>query len=89
MDTGFLLPPPQVIGPDSNGIKKVITYKLNREGKTVKITTTSQVRKLATMRVVKRALERRNLTKHNLKVRIMLKNKGTSGAMDQELAEGN
>ncbi|KAK2972311.1 hypothetical protein RJ640_014369 [Escallonia rubra] len=62
-DLGYLLPPPQVIGPDSNGIKKVITYKLNEEGKTVKITTTSRVRKLATTRVVKRALERRSWAK--------------------------
>ncbi|KAK3037442.1 hypothetical protein RJ639_031936 [Escallonia herrerae] len=52
IDLGFLLPPPQVIGPDSNGIKKVITYKLNGEGKTVKVTTTSRVHKLATTRVV-------------------------------------
>eukprot|EP01137_Pigoraptor_chileana_P006859 Opistho-2@51699 len=34
------LPPPQVIGPDKNGIKKVIEYKLNDAGKRIKITKT-------------------------------------------------
>ncbi|KAK3034233.1 hypothetical protein RJ639_032168 [Escallonia herrerae] len=63
IDLDFLLPPPQVIGPDSNGIKKVITYKLNGEGNMVKVTTTSLVRKLATTRVLKRALERRSWAK--------------------------
>ncbi|KAK3034236.1 hypothetical protein RJ639_032171, partial [Escallonia herrerae] len=51
------------IGPDSNGIKKVITYKLNGEGKTVKVTTTGRVRKIATTCLVKRALECRSWAK--------------------------
>ncbi|KAI3870624.1 hypothetical protein MKW92_023579 [Papaver armeniacum] len=39
----FLLPPPEVIGPDKNGIKIVISYKYNEEGLMVKVTTTSRV----------------------------------------------
>ncbi|XP_026384881.1 eukaryotic translation initiation factor 3 subunit G-like [Papaver somniferum] len=39
----FLLPPPEVIGPDKNSIKKVISYKYNEEGLKVKVTTTSRV----------------------------------------------
>ncbi|XVF05445.1 hypothetical protein REPUB_Repub05bG0173000 [Reevesia pubescens] len=34
-DLDFLLPPKQVIGPDENGIKKVIEYKFNDEGNKV------------------------------------------------------
>lgn len=55
----FLLPPRQVIGPDGNGIKKVIEYKFNNDGHKVKITTTTRVRKLAKARLSKRAIERR------------------------------
>ncbi|KAI3925650.1 hypothetical protein MKW98_001504 [Papaver atlanticum] len=39
----FLLPPPEVIGPDKEGIKKVISYKFNEDGFKVKVTTTSRV----------------------------------------------
>ncbi|KAK5818958.1 hypothetical protein PVK06_023912 [Gossypium arboreum] len=35
-DLTYLLPPKEVIGPDKNGIKKVIEYKFNEEGKQVK-----------------------------------------------------
>ncbi|MBA0723658.1 hypothetical protein Golax_004224 [Gossypium laxum] len=59
----FLLPPKEVIGPDENGIKKVIEYKFNDEGNKVKITTTTRVRKLAKARLNKRAVERRNWEK--------------------------
>lgn len=62
-DLYFLLPPPQVISPDENGIKKVIEYKFNDEGEKVKITTTTRVRKLANARLSKRAVERRSWTK--------------------------
>lgn len=31
-DFDILLPPKQVIGPDQNGVKRVIEYKLNDEG---------------------------------------------------------
>ncbi|VVA99816.1 unnamed protein product [Arabis nemorensis] len=41
----FLLSAKQVIGPNKNGIKKVIEYNFNDEGKTVKVTTTTRVRK--------------------------------------------
>ncbi|KAI3508540.1 hypothetical protein L1887_23548 [Cichorium endivia] len=58
-DLDFLLPPRQVIGPDNNGIKKVIEYKFNDDGHKVKITTTTRVRKLAKARFSKRAIERR------------------------------
>lgn len=62
-DLDFLLPPKQVIGPDQNGIKKVIEYKFNEDGNKVKITTTSCTRKLAKARLSKRAVERRSWPK--------------------------
>ncbi|KAK3422536.1 hypothetical protein EUGRSUZ_G02987 [Eucalyptus grandis] len=62
-DLDFLLPPRQVIGPDENGIKKVIEYKFNDDGNKVKITTTTRVRKLAKARLSKSAVERRNWAK--------------------------
>ncbi|KAJ4850300.1 hypothetical protein Tsubulata_025901 [Turnera subulata] len=62
-DLDFLLPPKQVIGPDENGIKRVIEYKFNDDGNKVKITTTTRVRKLAKARLSKRAVERRNWPK--------------------------
>ncbi|OMO59096.1 hypothetical protein CCACVL1_25085 [Corchorus capsularis] len=68
-DLDFLLPPKEVIGPDENGIKKVIEYKFNEEGNKVKITTTTRVRKLAKARLSKRALERRNWEKFGDAVR--------------------
>ncbi|OMO91135.1 hypothetical protein COLO4_18586 [Corchorus olitorius] len=65
----FLLPPKQVIGPDDNGIKKVIEYKFNDDGNKVKITTTTRVRKLANARLSKQAVERRNWPKFGDAVR--------------------
>lgn len=62
-DLDFLLPPRQVIGPDENGIKKVVEYKFNDEGNKVKITTTTRTRKLANARLSKRAVERRSWPK--------------------------
>ncbi|XP_028775668.1 eukaryotic translation initiation factor 3 subunit G-like [Neltuma alba] len=62
-DLDFLLPPRQVIGPDENGIKKVIEYKFNEDGNKVKITTTTRTRKLANARLSKRAVERRSWAK--------------------------
>ncbi|KAL5747935.1 hypothetical protein ACOSP7_024962 [Xanthoceras sorbifolium] len=68
-DLDFLLPPKQVIGPDENGVKKVIEYKFNDDGNKVKITTTTRIRKLANARLSKRALERRNWAKFGDAVR--------------------
>ncbi|XWS53083.1 hypothetical protein CRYUN_Cryun11dG0127200 [Craigia yunnanensis] len=68
-DLDFLLPPKQVIGPDQNGIKKVIEFKFNDEGNKVKITTTTRVRKLANARLSKRAVERRSWPKFGDAVR--------------------
>ncbi|KAL6559433.1 hypothetical protein OROGR_004550 [Orobanche gracilis] len=62
-DWDLLLPPKQVIGPDENGIKKVVEYKFNDEGNKVKITTTTRIRKLANARLSKRAVLRRSLPK--------------------------
>lgn len=62
-DLDFLLPPRQVIGPDENGIKKVIEYKFDEDGNKVKITTTTRTRKLANARLSKRAIERRSWPK--------------------------
>lgn len=62
-DLDFLLPPKQVIGPDENGIKKVIEYKFKDDGNKVKITTTTRVRKLAKAHLSKKAIERRSWSK--------------------------
>ncbi|XP_027109509.1 uncharacterized protein [Coffea arabica] len=62
-DLDFLLPPKQVIGPDDNGIKKLIEYKFNDEGNKIKITTTTRIRKLANARLSKRAVERHSWPK--------------------------
>ncbi|AEE75042.1 eukaryotic translation initiation factor 3G1 [Arabidopsis thaliana] len=62
-DLDFLLPPKQVIGPDENGLKTTIEYKFNDEENKVKITTRTRVRKLASARLNKRAMERRNWPK--------------------------
>ncbi|WCJ19675.1 Eukaryotic translation initiation factor 3 subunit G [Euphorbia peplus] len=62
-DLDFLLPPRQTIGPNENGIKRVIEYKFNDEGNKVKITTTTRVRKLAKARLSKKSMERRNWAK--------------------------
>ncbi|XP_021715413.1 eukaryotic translation initiation factor 3 subunit G-like [Chenopodium quinoa] len=59
----LLLPPKQVIGPDDNGVKKVIEYKFNDEGNKVKVTTTTRVRKLAKAHLSKKAIERRSWPK--------------------------
>lgn len=56
------LPPRQVIGPDENGIKKVIEYKFNEAGDMVKVTSTYQVRKVCT-KTSKRAIQRRSWPK--------------------------
>ncbi|KAK4364831.1 hypothetical protein RND71_016189 [Anisodus tanguticus] len=62
-DLDFLLPPKQILGPDSNGVKKIVEYKFNEEGNKVKITTTTRIRKLANARLSKRAVERRSWPK--------------------------
>ncbi|XP_057484226.1 uncharacterized protein LOC130770694 [Actinidia eriantha] len=62
-DLDFLLPPRQVVGPDENGMKKVIEYRFNDDGNKVKIVTTTRVRKLAKARLSKRAIERRSWPK--------------------------
>ncbi|XP_058215214.1 uncharacterized protein LOC131326442 [Rhododendron vialii] len=63
VDLRFLLPPPRVTGPDKNGIKKVAEYTLNEQGHRVRVTTTTRVRKVASARVSKRAVERRGWAK--------------------------
>jgi len=68
-DLDFLLPPRQIIGPDENGVKKVIEYKFDEDGNKVKITTTTRVRKLAKAQLSKRAVERRSWPKFGDAVR--------------------
>ncbi|KAK1355280.1 Eukaryotic translation initiation factor 3 subunit G [Heracleum sosnowskyi] len=68
-DLDFLLPPKQVIGPDENGIKKVIEYKFKDDGNKIKITTTTRVRKITKARLSKRAVERRSWPKFGDAVR--------------------
>ena len=62
-DLDFLLPTRLVIGPDDNGIKKVIEYKFTDDGNKVKITTTTRIRKLAKARLSKHAIELRSWAK--------------------------
>lgn len=62
-DLDFLLPPKQVIGPDRNGLKKIVEYKFNEEGNKVRITTTVRICKLANARLSKGAVERRSWPK--------------------------
>lgn len=57
-DLDILLPPREVIGPDENGVKKVIEYRLNEEEKIIKVTTTTRVEKRL---LSQRAAERRKL----------------------------
>ena len=52
-----------MIGPDENGIKKVIEYKFNDDGNKVKITTTTCTSKLANARLSKHAIERQSWPK--------------------------
>lgn len=61
-DLSYLLPPRQVIGPDENGIKKVIEYKFDGKGRRVRVTTTKRVQKL-NARLSKGAIERRSWSK--------------------------
>ncbi|KAL8093495.1 hypothetical protein AgCh_035391 [Apium graveolens] len=68
-DLDFLLPPKQVIGPDENGIKKVIEYKFNDDGNKIKMTSTTRVRKVGKARLSKRAVERRSWPKFGDAVR--------------------
>jgi translation initiation factor 3 subunit G len=62
-DLNFLLPPVRVVGPDANGVKKIIEYKFDSESNKVKFTTTTCVRKLANTRLSKQAIQRRSLPK--------------------------
>lgn len=62
-DLDFLLPPPTIIGPDENGIKKIIEYSFNDQGQKVVRTTTTRSRKVAKTRINRRALERREWRK--------------------------
>ncbi|KAK1620594.1 hypothetical protein QYE76_026111 [Lolium multiflorum] len=62
-DLDFLLPPRVVTGPDENGLKKTVEYRFDDDGNKVKVTTTTRVRKLASTRLSKAAVERRNWSK--------------------------
>ncbi|THG16325.1 eukaryotic translation initiation factor 3 subunit G-like [Camellia sinensis] len=86
-DLDFLLPPRQVIGPDENGIKKVIEYKFNDEGNKVKIITTTRVRKLAKARLSKRAVERRSWAKFGDAVHVDVGSRLTMVSTEEILLE--
>ncbi|OMO59730.1 hypothetical protein COLO4_34086 [Corchorus olitorius] len=62
VDLSSLLPPREIIGPDENGIKKVIEYKFNEAGQKVKVTSTYRVTKTVT-KEYKRVVERRSWAK--------------------------
>ncbi|KAE8816647.1 Eukaryotic translation initiation factor 3 subunit G [Hordeum vulgare] len=59
----FLLPPPVVVGPDENGLKKTTHYRFDDDGSKVKVATTTRVVKLARTRLCKSAVERRSWAK--------------------------
>ncbi|KAG0520791.1 hypothetical protein BDA96_08G104800 [Sorghum bicolor] len=62
-DLDFLLPPWVMVGPDENGLKKVIEYRFDDDGNKVRVTTTTRVRKLAQPRLSRSAIERRQWPK--------------------------
>jgi len=51
------------VGPDENGLKRVIEYRFDDDGNKVKVTTTTRVRKLAKARLSRSAIERRQWPK--------------------------
>ncbi|KAF9600859.1 hypothetical protein IFM89_013455 [Coptis chinensis] len=55
----YFAPPEVITEPDANGVKKIISYKINEEGRKVKVTTTVRTRKLAKARLSKAAIQRR------------------------------
>ncbi|KXG23428.1 eukaryotic translation initiation factor 3 subunit G [Sorghum bicolor] len=62
-DLDFLLPPWVMVGPDENGLKKVIEYRFDDDGNKVRVTTTTRVRKLAQPCLSRSAIERRQWPK--------------------------
>ncbi|KAF9589319.1 hypothetical protein IFM89_022646 [Coptis chinensis] len=62
-DYNYFAPPEVVTEPDANGVKKIISYKINEEGKKVKVTTTVRTRKLSKARLSKAAIQRRSWDK--------------------------
>ncbi|KAF8702489.1 hypothetical protein HU200_032868 [Digitaria exilis] len=62
-DLSLLLPPRVVLGPDAGGLRKVIEYRFDDDGKKVKVTTTTRTRSLARARLSRSAVERRSWTK--------------------------
>ena len=62
-DLDFLLPPRVVVGPDENGLKKVIEYRFDDEGNKVKVVTTTRTCSLARARLSRSAVERRSWAK--------------------------
>ncbi|XP_078432911.1 eukaryotic translation initiation factor 3G1 [Wolffia australiana] len=83
----YLLPPPVVIGPDENGIKKVIEYKFNDAGEKIKVTKTTRTRKLAQARLSKKALERRSWAKFGDAVREEVGNRLTMISTEEIILE--
>eukprot|EP00191_Tetraselmis_sp_GSL018_P025077 CAMPEP_0177626256 /NCGR_PEP_ID=MMETSP0419_2-20121207/30552_1 /TAXON_ID=582737 /ORGANISM="Tetraselmis sp., Strain GSL018" /LENGTH=262 /DNA_ID=CAMNT_0019127289 /DNA_START=23 /DNA_END=808 /DNA_ORIENTATION=- len=61
-DEDDALPPPEVLGPDKNGIKQLITYKKNDKGETIKQTCRVRVVKVE-KKIYKSALERKKWKK--------------------------
>ncbi|KAL5709466.1 hypothetical protein ACHQM5_020150 [Ranunculus cassubicifolius] len=62
-DNGEDLPPSLTIGPDENGIKKIVEFKVNDKGQMVRVTTTTKLQKVAKARISKHAVERRSWSK--------------------------
>ncbi|WVZ86756.1 hypothetical protein U9M48_033492 [Paspalum notatum var. saurae] len=63
VDLSHLLPTRVVVGPDADGLRKVIEYRFDDGGNKVKVTTTTRTRSLARARLSRSAVERRSWTK--------------------------
>lgn len=71
------LPPRQVTGPDANGVKTVVEYKHNEDGKKVRITTKIQEKKVS-KKLSKKIAERKQWIKFG-----DVEGKGEPGTIDE------
>ncbi|TKY70389.1 Eukaryotic translation initiation factor 3 subunit G-1 [Spatholobus suberectus] len=77
----------QVIGPNENGIKKVIKYKSDEDDNKVNITTIACTRKLANTRLSKCAVERSSWPKFGDAVHKDVGNRHTMVSIEEILLE--
>tara|TARA_A100001015_G_C14985849_1_gene711505 strand:+ start:344 stop:1234 length:891 start_codon:yes stop_codon:yes gene_type:complete len=73
------LPPTQIVGPDEDGIKTIVEYKFNKDGKKQR-TTTKVLVKQVRRKVSKKIAERKKLVKFGA-----AKEKGPAGTIDTDV----